>query len=194
MPLSEGATRARHARRLLQKVLDYAPNGTPIHPIVRIGRHAVGGDHRGVGGAGGRPHHLRLGRQGADRQRRSERRPDRLLTDDRRGRPRVAVRHRGRQAARRRARSSVSWCRSAAVPTRSWRSGSPTRSRPTTARPSSCSTSSRRASRWPSGRRRSGPSRRSSSSTSRARARPSCARRRTSATRSCVRPRRPTSS
>jgi nucleotide-binding universal stress UspA family protein len=43
MPLSEGATRARHARRLLQKVLDYAPNGTPIHPIVRIGRHASEG-------------------------------------------------------------------------------------------------------------------------------------------------------
>ncbi|MGP1673612.1 MAG: glucosyl-3-phosphoglycerate synthase [Candidatus Limnocylindrales bacterium] len=43
MPLSEGATRARHARRLLQKVLDYAPAGTPIHPIVRIGRHAAEG-------------------------------------------------------------------------------------------------------------------------------------------------------
>ena len=27
MPLSEGATRARHARRLLQRVLDYAPEG-----------------------------------------------------------------------------------------------------------------------------------------------------------------------
>ncbi len=43
MPLSEGATRARHARRLLQKVLDYAPKGTTIHPIVRIGRHAAEG-------------------------------------------------------------------------------------------------------------------------------------------------------
>lgn len=43
MPLSEGATRARHARRLLQKVLDFAPTGTPIHPIVRIGRHAAEG-------------------------------------------------------------------------------------------------------------------------------------------------------
>jgi nucleotide-binding universal stress UspA family protein len=43
MPLSEGATRARHARRLLQKVLDFAPEGTPIHPIVRIGRHAAEG-------------------------------------------------------------------------------------------------------------------------------------------------------
>ena len=38
MPLSEGATRARHARRLLQKVLDYVPEGTVIHPLVRIGR------------------------------------------------------------------------------------------------------------------------------------------------------------
>jgi len=35
MPLSEGATRARHARRLLQRVLDYAPEGATIHPIVR---------------------------------------------------------------------------------------------------------------------------------------------------------------
>lgn len=43
MPLSEGATRARHARRLLQKVLDYAPEGTTIHPLVRIGRHAAEG-------------------------------------------------------------------------------------------------------------------------------------------------------
>ena len=43
MPLSEGATRARHARRLLQKVLDYAPAGTTIQPIVRIGRHAAEG-------------------------------------------------------------------------------------------------------------------------------------------------------
>src|ERR687898_1280195 len=43
MPLSEGATRARHARRLLQRVLDYAPAGTAIHPIVRIGRHAAEG-------------------------------------------------------------------------------------------------------------------------------------------------------
>jgi glucosyl-3-phosphoglycerate synthase len=43
MPLSEGATRARHARRLLQRVLDYGPEATPIHPIVRIGRHASEG-------------------------------------------------------------------------------------------------------------------------------------------------------
>ncbi|HET7028369.1 MAG TPA: glucosyl-3-phosphoglycerate synthase [Candidatus Limnocylindrales bacterium] len=43
MPLSEGATRARHARRLLQRVLDFSPEGTAIHPIVRIGRHAAEG-------------------------------------------------------------------------------------------------------------------------------------------------------
>jgi nucleotide-binding universal stress UspA family protein len=43
MPLSEGATRARHARRLLQRVLDFVPQGTPIHPIVRIGRRAAEG-------------------------------------------------------------------------------------------------------------------------------------------------------
>jgi glucosyl-3-phosphoglycerate synthase len=43
MPLSEGATRARHARRLLQRVLDFAPDGTAIHPIVRIGRRAAEG-------------------------------------------------------------------------------------------------------------------------------------------------------
>lgn len=43
MPLSEGATRARHARRLLQRVLDFAPEGTPLHPIVRIGRRAAEG-------------------------------------------------------------------------------------------------------------------------------------------------------
>jgi nucleotide-binding universal stress UspA family protein/glycosyltransferase involved in cell wall biosynthesis len=43
MALSQGATRARHARRLLQRVLDFVPEGTPIHPIVRIGRHAAEG-------------------------------------------------------------------------------------------------------------------------------------------------------
>jgi glucosyl-3-phosphoglycerate synthase len=43
MPLSDGATRARQARRLLQRVLDYVPAGTIIHPLVRIGRHAAAG-------------------------------------------------------------------------------------------------------------------------------------------------------
>jgi glucosyl-3-phosphoglycerate synthase len=43
MPLSEGATKARQARRLLQKVLDYAPEGTHVRPVVRIGRRAAQG-------------------------------------------------------------------------------------------------------------------------------------------------------
>ena len=43
MPLSEGATKARQARRLLQKVLDYAPVGTQVRPVVRIGRRAAEG-------------------------------------------------------------------------------------------------------------------------------------------------------
>ena len=63
MPLSEGATRARQARRLLQKVLDYVPEGTVIHPLVRIGRHAAAGHRRGGRRAGSGPHDLRLGRQ-----------------------------------------------------------------------------------------------------------------------------------
>ena len=41
--LSDGATQARQARRLLQKVLDYAPEGTRIRPLVRIGRRAAEG-------------------------------------------------------------------------------------------------------------------------------------------------------
>ena len=42
-PLSEGATKARQARRLLQRVLDYAPEGVTIHTVVRIGRLAAEG-------------------------------------------------------------------------------------------------------------------------------------------------------
>ena len=45
MPLSEGATRARHARRLLQRVLDYAPDGTHDPPD-RAHRPARRGGHR----------------------------------------------------------------------------------------------------------------------------------------------------
>ena len=170
MPLSEGATRARHARRLLQRVLDYAPDGTTIHPIVRIGRHAAEGIVEasaeqeadliifGWGGRAGR-------RPGRDRA-------VGLLADDRRGRPRVAVRHRRRQAARLEGDPAHPRARSAAAPTPSSRSASPTPSRATTTRRSSSSTSSRRASRWRSGPRRSAPSPRSSSSTSPAAARP----------------------
>ncbi len=43
MALSEGATKARQARRLLQKVVDYAPEGTTVRPVVRIGRRAAEG-------------------------------------------------------------------------------------------------------------------------------------------------------
>ena len=42
-PLSDGATQARQARRLLQRVLDYAPEGVTIHTVVRIGRRAAEG-------------------------------------------------------------------------------------------------------------------------------------------------------
>ena len=43
MPLSEGATRARQARRLLQRVLDFAPPGVELRTVVRIGRRAAEG-------------------------------------------------------------------------------------------------------------------------------------------------------
>lgn len=43
MPLSEGATRARQARRLLQRVMDFVPEGIVIHPLVRIARHTSAG-------------------------------------------------------------------------------------------------------------------------------------------------------
>jgi glucosyl-3-phosphoglycerate synthase len=42
-PLSEGATRARHARRLLQKVLEFTPPGVDLRTVVRIGRRASEG-------------------------------------------------------------------------------------------------------------------------------------------------------
>ena len=42
-PLSDGATKARQARRLLQRVLDFAPEGVTIHTAVRIGRRAAEG-------------------------------------------------------------------------------------------------------------------------------------------------------
>jgi nucleotide-binding universal stress UspA family protein len=43
MPLSEGATRARQARRLLQRVLEFAPEGVELTTKVRIGRRAAEG-------------------------------------------------------------------------------------------------------------------------------------------------------
>ena len=98
MPLSEGATRARQARRLLQRVLEFAPPASTMRTVVRIGRRAAEGivelaaEEEAdliIFGWGGRPG------GGAARRR------GRLQPDHRRGRARVAVRHRGRQAARR---------------------------------------------------------------------------------------------
>jgi glucosyl-3-phosphoglycerate synthase len=43
MPLSEGATKARQARRLLQRVLEFAPDGVELRTVVRIGRRAAEG-------------------------------------------------------------------------------------------------------------------------------------------------------
>jgi glucosyl-3-phosphoglycerate synthase len=43
MPLSEGATRARQARRLLQRVLEFTPDGVDLRTVVRIGRRAAEG-------------------------------------------------------------------------------------------------------------------------------------------------------
>ena len=41
--LSEGATRARQARRLLQRVLEFVPDGVDLRTVVRIGRQAAEG-------------------------------------------------------------------------------------------------------------------------------------------------------
>ena len=98
MPLSEGATRARHARRLLQRVLDFAPEGTTIHPIVRIGRHAAEGIVEAS--AEQEADLIIFGWGGKSPGRPRRRGSGGLLADDRRGRPRVAGRHRRRQAAR----------------------------------------------------------------------------------------------
>jgi glucosyl-3-phosphoglycerate synthase len=43
MPLSDGATRARQARRLLQRVLEFTPQGVELRTVVRIGRRAAEG-------------------------------------------------------------------------------------------------------------------------------------------------------
>src|SRR5207237_377502 len=43
VPLSEGATRARQARRLLQRVLEFVPQGVELRTVVRIGRRAPEG-------------------------------------------------------------------------------------------------------------------------------------------------------
>jgi nucleotide-binding universal stress UspA family protein len=43
MALSEGATKARQARRLLQRVLEFSPPGIELRTVVRIGRRAAEG-------------------------------------------------------------------------------------------------------------------------------------------------------
>ena len=43
VPLSDGATRARQARRLLQRVLEFVPEGVELRTVVRIGRRAAEG-------------------------------------------------------------------------------------------------------------------------------------------------------
>jgi glucosyl-3-phosphoglycerate synthase len=43
VPLSEGATKARQARRLLQRVLEFVPEGVELETVVRIGRRAAEG-------------------------------------------------------------------------------------------------------------------------------------------------------
>ena len=102
MPLSEGATKARQARRLLQKVLDYAPEGTQVRPVVRIGRHAAQGIVEAaveleadlvIFGWGGRPggRGRTLRRAIGDRRRRRGGTIFGLQPDDRCGRPRIAV-------------------------------------------------------------------------------------------------------
>ena len=63
MPLSEGATRARQARRLLQRVLEFAPAGHgPAHRRAHRPPRR-GGHRRGRDRGGGGPDHLRLGRR-----------------------------------------------------------------------------------------------------------------------------------
>ena len=140
MPLSEGATRARHARRLLQRVLDYAPDGTTIHPLVRIGRHAAEGiieasaeqeaDLIIFGWGGKTPPVVTWPVRPCSR-----RRSTRSSASPRATSPSSSSAAPGR--------SSGSWSRSAAARTRSWPCATPTRSPATTTPPSWSSTSSR---------------------------------------------------
>ena len=166
------------------------PDGTTIHPIVRIGRHAAEGIIEAsaeqeadliIFGWGGK---AAGGRDGTGPTVFSPT-IDEVVRDS----PCdiAVVKQRGSDGDP--ARSSS---RSAAARTPSSRSATRTRSPATTTRRSSSSTSSRRGSPSRSAPRPSGRWPRSSSSTSAAAARRSCARRRTSATRSCARPRRPT--
>ncbi len=115
------------ARRLLQRVLELPRRGGGRGPDRGPDRAAPARRDRGGGRGGLRPRHLRLGRPAhtaaaADPRRHAEApRGVRLLAHDRRGGARVAVRHRGRQAARPEERRARSWSRSAAARTPSWR-------------------------------------------------------------------------
>ena len=108
--LSQGATQARTARRLLQRVLDFGDEErVEIRTMVRISRRAADGVIEAVGEEGtdlvifgwGGPPSAGRGRQGGGGTRGAARRAGGLLADHRRGGARVAVRHRGGQAARR---------------------------------------------------------------------------------------------
>ena len=160
MPLSEGATRARQARRLLQRVLDYVPEGTVIHPLVRIGRHAAAGIVEAAAeqeadlmifGWGGKS-----GPTGTPARRSSAPRSTRSCAS------RPATSPWSSSAAP--GTSAGSWSRSAAARTRSWRCASRTRWPTGTAPRSSSCTSSPRASPRPCAPRPSGPSPRSRAS------------------------------
>ena len=150
MPLSEGATRAGTPAGSLQRVLDYAPDGTTIHPIVRIGRHAAEGIIEAAGeqeadliifGWGGKAAPLRSARAvaggttpggttpGGTAQRAPPRaRPDRAPSSRRRSTRSFATRRATSpwSSSAAPARSDGSSSRSAAGPTRSWRCASPT--------------------------------------------------------------------
>ena len=135
--LSDGATQARQARRLLQKVLDYAPQGTRIRPLVRIGRRAAEGIVEAatevdadllIFGWGGRP-----GGRGRRRPAPSSRRRS---TPSSASRPATSP----SSSSARSARSGGSSSRSAAAPTPSSPWSSPTPSPAATTPGSSSST------------------------------------------------------
>ena len=100
MPLSEGATRVPGTPPPPPEGSRLRPQRTPIHPIVRIGRHASEGIIEASAEQEADLIIFGWGGKAPDGQRRAKRRADCLLPDHRRGRPRVPVRHRRRQAAR----------------------------------------------------------------------------------------------
>ena len=103
MALSEGATRARQSRRLLQRVLRVRTEGVDVRTVVRIARRAAEGIVEAGPGRGSGPHHLRMGRPASahgGRDAGHEGRPIhaseaeiRLQPNDRRSCPRRPVRY-----------------------------------------------------------------------------------------------------